>query len=498
MKNPSLRSDIRLPLSARDDSAPGLLAAVAAVCGAAVLLCAVAAANGFPLPWDDTRAYYMAGRSAVEHALSILARLFPDPGGAPAESFPAADPFRTVAAIRSAYYGAFLYVLNALHSFWLVALVQGLVASYVAFVFCRVTIEDRVVPVFLAAVLALTLLTSLPWYTGQLMPDVFTGVTVLCVALLAFYRDRMTGAETAALAAILLASLTFHHVHLYLTVGLGVVALAIKLLGRRPLRDLAVTGTLLGALVAAGTAASLAVSYVGFRELSLTPQRLPILLARVLADGPGRAYLEENCPALDYAVCDSLDGLPDGALAILWAPNGIHMEKTPEVRDRIRAEEMAIVAASIREYPLWQATASLRNWVTQLGLFGLMDIDWRGSAHVRPDDPLVVVQGTPDEEPLLWWMSTVHYVVVGLSLLAIGLCARQWIGPRGDARLRGVVAVVAAGLLLNAFLCGVLAEPMHRFGARVIWLVPLLAVPLLVRRLREAPAGGGVQRIRLE
>ena len=115
VRNPTLPScGLRAPSSSTRDAAgaPGILAAVLAVCAAGLLLCVVAVANGHPLIWGDTRAYFMAGNAAVERGLALLAALLSEPGGgAPADpGTAAADGFRDVAAIRSAYYGALIYI----------------------------------------------------------------------------------------------------------------------------------------------------------------------------------------------------------------------------------------------------------------------------------------------------------------------------------------------------------------------------------------------------
>jgi hypothetical protein len=52
-----------------------------------------------------------------------------------------------------------------------------------------------------------------------------------------------------------------------------------------------------------------------------------------------------------------------------------------------------------------------------------------------------------------------------------------------------VVLFVLAALLLNAFVCGALSGPYARYQARIVWLVPLLALGLVlrVRKSRAAP-----------
>jgi hypothetical protein len=52
------------------------------------------------------------------------------------------------------------------------------------------------------------------------------------------------------------------------------------------------------------------------------------------------------------------------------------------------------------------------------------------------------------------------------------------------ADLSRLAAATAAALLANAFVCGVLSNPHDRYGARLVWLAPLVVVLALVR-LRE-------------
>ena len=49
-----------------------------------------------------------------------------------------------------------------------------------------------------------------------------------------------------------------------------------------------------------------------------------------------------------------------------------------------------------------------------------------------------------------------------------------------------------AALLLNAAICGALSGPHHRYQARVVWLLPLLAAGLLLRP-REAVSGSSAR-----
>ena len=100
-----------------------------------------------------------------------------------------------------------------------------------------------------------------------------------------------------------------------------------------------------------GAAATVALNFAAFGGPSLTGKRYPLTLARSVAEGPGKWYLEKNCGHLKYAICELY---PHGrcrerSTISSGAPNGVKQRATPEQMDRIRAEESdVVVAASAR------------------------------------------------------------------------------------------------------------------------------------------------------
>ena len=81
-------------------------------------------------------------------------------------------------------------------------------------------------------------------------------------------------------------------------------------------------------------------------------------------------------------------------------------------------------------------------------------------------------------------LASVHGVFYAVSALGIAVLL-AWPGavPQGGKRL---AAMVLAGIVVNALVCGSISEPAERYGARVLFLLPILAVllvwPLLGRR----------------
>ena len=77
-----------------------------------------------------------------------------------------------------------------------------------------------------------------------------------------------------------------------------------------------------------------------------------------------------------------------------------------------------------------------------------------------------------------------------LLLLAI-VVARA--APRAFADLGMLASTATAALLANAVVCGVLSNPHDRYGARLVWIAPLVVTLLLCRLYarRGLPQGGG-------
>lgn len=132
------------------------------VFGTAVyLMLWVAIFNGYPTVYDDTGEY-----------LSI--------------SFtPWQSPYRSI------IYGFFIRLASWGITPWLIILAQSAITIYVLRAVFEYVVQKRIASnsgryFFPGLVVFLTLATSLPWFVGQLMPDVFTALAFLIVFLLLY------------------------------------------------------------------------------------------------------------------------------------------------------------------------------------------------------------------------------------------------------------------------------------------------------------------------
>jgi hypothetical protein len=173
---------------------------------------------------------------------------------------------------------------------------------------------------------------------------------------------------------------------------------------------------------------------------------------------------------------------------------------SPEEQKDLRREELTVVLGALREYPREELRICAAHFWEQLLSYGVFSYDANAWILESIDGSLPgqavkyrrswQAQGKLDEE----FFSSVQDWAVIVSLILIGLWAvfgrRLW-----SRRLAGLSVVVTYVLLVNAAVTGNISNVEDRYQARVIWLVPLLALVFLLtwldRRFSKAVKAAG-------
>ena len=267
-----------------------------------------AVANGRPPVFTDTALYF----NQAEYLFEALGWVSPAQAVAPA-SDPTALPARpgqpnisaAIDRARSMAYGAPVYLLQRLGGLWLAAGVQAFAVAGMIFLLYRAAAPSAPLWGYLALMAGLAALTPLPVFASWIMPDVFAGVMGCGLLLLVVYPDRLGAAKLAGACALTGYALAVHRSNLLdaavVTVlslpCLRVTGVAWRELGRRA----ALVGMTGVAAVAAGAVLEAPVQARAGQPIGSPP----FLSARVLADGPGRAYLHRICrgPTTPFELC---------------------------------------------------------------------------------------------------------------------------------------------------------------------------------------------------
>jgi hypothetical protein len=433
---------------------------IAAVFLMLIALLAPALWNGFPLLFADTGGY--------------LARPFE----------------RTLLLGRSALYGTFLASGMRL-DFWPVILIQTAATLWVILLTLRV---NRLARPILACVVVmlLALLTSLPWYVSQLMPDVFAPVAILCLYLLAFAPDRLHTYETAGIAALIAISMAFHMA----IIGLVVVLLA-ALFATKALRLLhpRLGLPLLVVLIGIGLAPLSNLAITG--RFAFTPGGTHFVFARLLQDGIIGRYVKEQCPREDRRICAYADQLPPNADGWLWGWDG-PFHRLGGWEGGYDNEARQIVLDTLRLYPADHLKSALAATLAQLVSFRTGEgVNANDLHHTLPmleklaPDTMPRVRAAAQQHDAFdfTWINRIH-LPVGYLAFIILLTAVSGI-IRSSPQPKALAATVLLTLVINAAICGALSNPNDRYQARIAPLALFAAALLLLqqRRTQENLAG---------
>ena len=494
---------------------------VPALLGALIVMSFVAVA-GRPNVFTDTRDYMIHGARFYQ----ALRRTFlgeKEPVPVTPEQKQAYDLLQwhkhfdhSNVGARSPYYGIFLYTLAHRGTLWLLASVQTLACAWMIFMLWRSMTPQAPGWTYYALMAALSLGTSLPWVSSFAMPDIFAAVLVIGAALLLFYRDELTRWEKLAVGVIVGVSLSFHGSHPLLMIAMIAVGVPLARLMKAPRSAIKgyvqIAGLgIISALVALFVYAEAIYLYTGDHL-----RRPPFMMALVISDGPGRTYLRESCAkGAPWVICP-FSNLPlQNSDQILWSSQpstGVFNRMNYEDRTLMEKQETEFVVATFFHHPIAQAVASLNDWGQQLTEFNVDDPLRRPMAFLLHKywgktnlvglmrgvgpcgqwgelcEPKVTIDGLEDVDTPI--------VVISILGLIAALCQRStllgairrrslpWSDPM--SRATAVSLFIAAAVVLNAGICGMIAGPFARYQARVIWLIPAETLLLAMAFVSQA------------
>ena len=339
---------------------------------------------------------------------------------------------------------------------------------------------------FAAMVVVLAFTTPMAFYASKLMPDIFAGITILGVANLVVFGDRMNRLSFLAWIGLLCAALAFHSSHVFVALCLLIIYSVVRLLfhATASWKGLAaITFCLLFAFTA-----DAAFTMATTKLFGVPPIRPPFLTARVVVDGPGTEYLKARCPEAGFTLCRFVDRLPAADTdKFLWshepADGGVFALSDPDARRSLSDEQFRFVLAVFRFDPVGEIAAVLKDTLLQIGSVSLLKYNYDAAmrdAFSTQMPPRYVAA----EERTKAWSGTLPVISISVIVITVTLASLIYLlralisfdSRSADERdLRRLSVIVILGILANDFACGALSEPDERYQARLIWLLPLAA-----------------------
>jgi len=459
--------------------------------------------NGQPLFSPDTSAYirgfdagvvWLSGRTTVWTTWASKLRAPQEAADdSTAEQVKSFQSPAFILAGRSVSYGALLYLGELLGGLWASIAIQAAAAL------AAVSLTLRHLKLFSWPKLVLTAVTlglasSLPFFTSFLLPDVFAGLALLAAANLLALGHRLTRWELVFWISILAAAVVFHPSHLAIVVVLLAAAIIARLLSTKISRAGIVALTLAAGI---GFASEIVFALVVQKVLGVQISRPPLIMARMVADGPGASYLYKKCPQVGLVACEFVDRLPSNSDAFLWDTSpttGIYATLPIEKRRELGNEQFRFAAAVLAYDPVGQITASFNDAFQQLRMVGLSDF-LSAAETVFPRLPRVHAERMARSS--LWRKDFPIEIFSALTIFAailsfVFVCVTlimHWKAVSVEQKI--FCFVILLGEVSNALICGALSGPHERYQVRLTWLIPVVALLLCYERWLCSQVGAG-------
>jgi hypothetical protein len=441
---------------------------------AVYLLLWIAIFNGYPTVYDDTGEYLSISFTAWQ------------------------SPYRSI------IYSLFIRLASWGMTPWLIVLAQCAITIYVLrAVFEYIVQKSAAIQserfFFLGLVTFLAFATSLPWFVGQLMPDVFTGLSFLSAFLL-LYDSKLSLERTVPLSVVLAVSVG-SHLSNFLSLGL-VLSAVLVLRAFDSARQFwptqsakrIVAFVLVPILTSAG--AIILSNYHRGYGITLSTGTPVFLFNRLLESRLADVYLEQQCKIEQLTPCKYLHDLP--RTSFLWGPHPLLTEMGGWLG--ARGEASRIVSGTIRRYPIRFLAECGKQMLRQFVTFkpGVDNYPYHNGPTVDALERLypgdlpkyrLTRQWSGQLQLVAGRLSPLYEVVFWTSLFTcVVLLISRYSQSEPANRLLFLTLIF---LLANALVTASVSLVSDRYQSRVSWMASLCCaayiVPLVLNRWNERP-----------
>lgn len=372
-------------------------------------------------------------------------------------------------------YGPSLIALHLRTSLWLPLIVQAFLVVNACWLLMR-SFGQISWSQLLMSFVVLSVISALPWFTSFLMPDIFAGITVIAIYILAFANSLSTGTRLWA-GALAVFSIGSHLTHL--PIALACLLVVVMFGVRKSIPVVMAIALAVGIWVVSNGLA--------FKQYAISPHGSVFMLARLSADGHVEPVLQARCGEQDWKLCSWKSRIPKDSDEFLWSPDG-PVWTYPGGPMALSSEAKEVIREALLNDPIHVAISAIRNASDQMTKYRLGDtlssihLDGTVGKYLREYFPSEehdrFKQSLQLQDQLIDYAASLNPLHLGAMLLglvlSIYLIGIAW--RRGQRGLCAFGLMVLLGLIANGVATGALSKPHDRYQARMAWL--LVACPL--------------------
>lgn len=389
---------------------------------------------------------------------------------------------------RPLFYGIFLRITSMQAILWIPIVLQGFLTTWLLQRLIRILLPESNWKTVITIVVLLAFLTGLPWYTAQLMPDLFTALLpILCYL---FLYDEKAGWKRKTGYIILLYIVTGMHFSnlfiLFLIIGIYSLAHIKQIIARKS--QLRSKVLLISAVLPVVILTHSCFTYARYGVFRTSAGSNLFFVAKCLESPLLKTYMRENKDRMDIPFEDKIDSIPDSPMGFLWDATSplnqlgvnqiaINQQYDAVIRDMMttsRYFKMFIVQCydgTVQQIQFHKVGSGLVVY-DENSSPGMYIHKYYESEYPQFRHAVQFRKGLEDNyhQFISQW---VFYA--SIFVIFAGLC---W---RSLRKKWGIYILMTVGcVLINAFVTASLANVYDRLQVRVVWLLTLAAILLLL------------------
>lgn len=420
---------------------------------------------------------------------------------------------------RPIFYGLFTRVSNLIFEVWGLVLLQAAMVIYLLVRLSSVLLPELPRVKVLAWIIFTGLLTSAPWFIGQISADIFTACLFLTMILLLLTYEGGSLGNILLLSGMLILEICMHSGNLAIGLLFLFWTVALLLIQKKSWVFIKRYILIIFSCLLIGVMAIVSSNIIFHQGATFNRWGKVILLARILEDGPGLRYLNTICERGELKTCAALPLFNEAAQkevefgftsdpelknlvlnALLW-DGGIN--KIGGLSE-VSSEARSIILGAFLTYPAQVINAFLANSIDQLKTFSVGN-QFGSTAHIAAISDFIKAQlpasyknyvasrqYKSEVKSLINSMNPIYNFIIWISTIFL-LAVLYFLRPSqlhnqvlfSAPSVRIVIISLFGFLLSNAVVTGGLSAVFDRYQSRVIWLLPAIAILLVC---------GGMQR----
>jgi hypothetical protein len=416
-----------------------------------IIFCFYALYNNYPLVYSDTGTYIHSGFENI------------------------------VPTDRPIFYGLFVRHISLHYSLWLVIIAQGVILSYVIFqTIQNFTSKNNKIKLFFFVILFITALTGISVNVSQVIPDVFSPISFLCLIILLFGKSGKSA--TVLLSIFFLLSLLFHFSNLIVNIILLFIIFFITLYRRYKKREKLISISKVyfaGTLIVIAIVIIPTVNYSFEGKFRMTKGSHVFMMNHLLETGILKDYLNENCASKEYKICNYKDSLKSN---FMWDSNS-PLYKTGGWEANTDEYNSIIKDVLLKPRYLYRfIMESFRGGFIQFFRFDMgstppckensppyCQIEWRFKNSLKQ-----YISAKQFNARLNYSLQNIlQKIVIVFSVL---LAAYLFYTKKMIKRNKYILLIILIFFIINAFVCSTFSGIDNRFQSRIIWIFPFIII----------------------